>query len=145
MVATVREHLEQQAEYAGTSIAELKATATGNVDPLLLLLKLSQSYLDSDEDPHDLTDLVANADGFLTADQVDLLDRMFGFFDLETFLRMRIDTFADTTGTGGGSANMQHSRDSYNSSGTCIQTNIAINNAGELSSRMIRSRVASDV
>ena len=91
LVGTVREHLEQRAQWAGTSIDELKATPAVQVAPALLPLKLSQAYLDSDEDDNDLTDLVANAHDFLTPEDVDLLDRFFGAFDLAALLRTDID------------------------------------------------------
>ena len=90
LVATMREHLEQRAGWAGTSIDSLKAMPADNVPPALLPLKISQEYLDSDADENDLTDLAANTNGFLSADEVDQLDRFFGSFQLAALLQQEI-------------------------------------------------------
>jgi len=135
LINTMREHLEQRAGWNGTTLAELKATAPADVSPIQLPFKLAQSYLDSEDDAHDLTDLVANTDGFLSAEDAELLDRLFGYFDLETILRDEITTFVnDATPAALKSA----------SSGVgdkCFDVGPDISTAPELSVAMIRGAV----
>ena len=136
LVGTMREHLEQRAQWAGTSIDELKATPPAEVAPELLSLKLSQAYLDSDDDDRDLTDLVANIQGFLTPEDVDLLDRLFGAVDLVSLLRADVD---DGDGIDPLPPAGKRSRPSKD---FCINAGPAIDTAPELSIYMTRSAVA---
>lgn len=136
LVATVREHLEQRAQWAGTSIDALKALPADEVPPALLPLKLSQAYLDSDEDENDLTDLAANTNGFLTTEEVDLLDRLFGAFDLESVLRADIDDGHDLPSL------PPLDKKSPGAVDLCINAGPEIETAPELSIYMTRSAVA---
>ncbi|MCB1185175.1 hypothetical protein KDM41_17280 [bacterium] len=81
-VASLRAYVEQRAAFGGTSIAELKAMDAAAVAPGLLSLKLAQEYLDADDPSADLTELAADGAGVLSAPDLELLDRVFGYFDL---------------------------------------------------------------
>ena len=133
LVATMRVHLELQAAQVGTTLEDLQSTAAGELNPGLLPLKLAQSYLDSDADAHDLTDLAANADDFLDAETADLLDRLFGYFDLERYLELQIESLEP------GSLPFM---DPAASRRACISAGPEISSAPELSQAMIRSAVA---
>lgn len=137
MVVKMHEHLDLVASLSGTSLAELKTTAATDVAEELRPLKLAQSYLDSDLDPHDLTDLAANGDGFLDAREADLLDRMFGYCDFEQYLQLQIDELQAQQGL----APLPWSRGEAGRR-ACIDVSPAITTAPELAQAMIRSRVA---
>jgi len=141
LVATMAEHLEQRAAMAGTSIAALKAMPAGEVPDALLSLKLAQSYLDSDSDPNDLTDLAANEDGFFSADEAELMDRVFGYFDLESLLRQDIDDWP-VTAAGDLAFPSTRLRSEGKNADFCINAGPEIDTAPELSMAMIRSAVA---
>jgi len=123
-IAALTEWVELVASGAGTSIAELKAMDPKEVDPGLLPLRLAQAYLDSDEDDHDLTDLVANSDGFLSAEATELFDRAFGYMDLEGFFRLLIEEMDPPE-----EAVTFNAKISPNG---CIDPGLQINGAGEL-------------
>ncbi|MFO7610450.1 MAG: hypothetical protein R6X35_14890 [Candidatus Krumholzibacteriia bacterium] len=148
LVATMREHLEQRAVWAGTSIAELQATPAGELAPLLLPLKVAQAYLDDPGDPRDLTDLAGGADGFLDDQDAELLDRVFGYFALESLLRLEIDGFAavDTTEDEGAGPTLLGAGPAEAAGATagkaCISARWEISTAYQLSKAMIRSAVA---
>lgn len=137
VVAKLREHFELMAAQWGTSLAELKATAVDELDPGMLPLKLSQSYLDSDLDPHDLTDLAANLDGFLDAEAMGILDRMFGYCDFESLLQEQIDALAAQPE----SAILPLVDGPDMGRRLCIDRGPEIGSAPELSQAMIRSAV----
>jgi hypothetical protein len=137
MVAKMRELLELVATQSGTSLAALKSTSAAEIAPELLPLKVAQSYLDSDVDPHDLTDLVANEDGFLDAAEVDLLNRSFGYVDLERYLQLQIEALQTLEETS--SLPMSFSAVGRRS---CIDVRPDISTAPELAMAMTRSRVA---
>lgn len=141
LVATITEHLEQRAVMAGSSIAALKATPAAEVPGSLLSLKLAQAYLDSDIDPNDLTDLAANEDGFFSADEMELMDRVFGYFDLESLVRQDINDWpASDAETLIFPAATSHA--GKRSPAACIEAGPEINIALHLSEAMIRSAVA---
>lgn len=94
LVATIEEYLELRAGWAGTTLADLKALPAVQASPGVLPLKLGQEFLDSENDPNDLKDLVANADEFLSPQEADLLDRIFGAFELESLVRADIEAGA---------------------------------------------------
>ncbi len=135
MVDAVRTHLEQLTSVAGTSIVELKATEPNAVEPTLLPLKLAQSYLDDDTDPLDLTDVASNGSTLLDAAQLDFLDRVVSYLELESLVRLRIEALGEdlvelgsVSGTG--------------KRGDCIDARIEIDTAQKLADRMTMSRVA---
>lgn len=146
LVATLREHLEQRAAWAGTSIAALQAASAGELAPALLPLKVAQAYLDDPADPRDLTDLAGGAEGFLGAENAELLDRVFGWFALESLLRLEIEGFAALDTAEGGAAGAALLRPAGAAAGAgagkaCIDYRPDISTDFELSQAMIRSAV----
>lgn len=91
-VTALRAHIEQRAVWAGTSFDELAAQDFDEVDPLQLPLKVAQYYIESDE-PGALTTLIENPDGFLTAEERELLDRLMGYAPVDGLIQSEIDSF----------------------------------------------------
>ncbi len=93
MVTTLTAHVEQRATWAGTAFSGLQATTFEDVEPSLLPLKVAQSFVDSDE-PNDMASLVANSNDFLSADERELLDRIFGYAPVYEIIQAEIDEFS---------------------------------------------------
>ena len=99
LVATLRAIVAQRAVWAGTSFEALQALDFDEVPASLLPLKTAQSFVDGGG-PHDLTSLVANEAEFLSADERELLDRMFGYARLDLVVQADIDDFGAGMATG---------------------------------------------
>jgi hypothetical protein len=92
LIESLRAIVEQRATWAGTSFEELAGLSFVEVPDAHLPLKVAQSYLDG-AGPNDLTSLIDNAEGFLTADERELLDRMFGHARLDLVVQADIEEF----------------------------------------------------
>ena len=141
LVATLRDHVEQRAIWAGSSFAELQGLSFDEVSPLLFPLKLAQSTIDSPDESNDMTDLIANGGGLLNDEERELLDRYCGFTGFATLVQNEIDEFAAADDTlaapfGGRGATSSGAR------GACIDTSPEISTANELSAAMILSALA---
>ncbi len=127
---TLHAQIEQRAIWAGTSFEALDGQSFEEVETPLLPLKTALSYLRSD-DGHDLMTMVDNDDGFLSADQRELLDRIFGFAPLQDIVQSQIEEFE-----GGGSVAPLLSGPSQKRAG-CFEVGPEISHAEELSSAML--------
>lgn len=92
LIESLRAVVEQRAEWAGTSFEELAGLGFDEVPQAHLPLKVAQSYLEG-AGPNHLTSLIDNDAGFLTADERELLDRMFGHARLDLVVQADIDEF----------------------------------------------------
>jgi len=94
VVETLRAHIDQRALLAGTSFAALQGQAFDSFSSEILMLKIAQSYVDDNGQGNDLLSVVANADAYLTTDERELLDRIFGYAPLDEVLQGEIDDLA---------------------------------------------------
>lgn len=93
VVTALRAQIDQRAAWAGTDFETLAAMPYDDVDLALLPLRAAVGYLDG-EGPGDLQNLVTDAAGYMTTDERELLDRIFGHAPLDELIQAEVDTFA---------------------------------------------------
>lgn len=136
VVTTLREHIDQRAQWAGSSFEELRSTDAADIDTALLPLKVAQSYVDSaSPDRNDLVALVDNENGALSAEGRELLDRLFGYGPVDVVMQAQMDAFAEN-GLQRLPPRMGDTRKDL-----CLNVGPDINTAQELSDAMILSEL----
>jgi len=131
VVQALKSHIEQRAEWAGSSFSALQGMAFEAAPPELLSLKIAQSYVESGNDDVDLVSLVANEAGFLNATERELLDRIFGYAPLDELVQDEIDAFDQLKANSASPALKGEKRDG------CINASPDISTAQQLSDAML--------
>lgn len=96
-VASLREHIDQRARREGSSFDALYDQDIADVPSRLLPLKFAQSAVDDQNSPNCLARIAERTSTYLDADKLDLLDRMFGFANIDSVVRADIDHMTGLT------------------------------------------------
>ncbi len=94
-VEHLRSHIDQRAVAEGSSFAELSASTIAATEPRLLPLKFAQVFVDDPGHAHSLARIADGTSDYLDATQRDVLDRIFGYANIDSLVVADIDHMGD--------------------------------------------------